>query len=47
MTELVVKLSELNRRRKRITEIEIIEFMETICLVAIFITCTYAIAPIV
>jgi len=47
MTELVEKLSELNRKRKNITHSSIIESFEVILLIAIFITCTYALAPIV
>jgi len=47
MTELVEKLSEINRKRKQITQTEVIETLEIMLLVAIFITCTYAVAPIV
>jgi len=44
MTELV---SKLNRKRKQVTQADVIEGMEIMLLVSIFITCTYAIAPIV
>ena len=46
MTELVEKLSEINRKRKQITQTEVVETLEIMLLVAIFITCTYALAPI-
>ena len=47
MTELVAKLSKLNRKRKQVTQADVIEGMEIMLLVSIFITCTYAVAPIV
>lgn len=46
MTELVEKLSEINRKRKQITQEEIVDTLEIMLLVTIFITCTYAVAPI-
>lgn len=47
MTELVEKLSELNRKRKQVSQADVVEGMEVMLLVAIFVTCTYAVAPIV
>lgn len=47
MTELVEKLSELNRKRKKITQEEVVNTLEIMLLVAVFITCTIAVAPIV
>lgn len=46
MTELVEKLSEINRKRKQITQEEVVDTLEIMLLVTIFITCTYAVAPI-
>jgi hypothetical protein len=46
MTELVEKLSELNRKRKKVTQAEVVDTLEIMLLVTIFITCTYAVAPI-
>jgi len=47
MTELVAKLSKLNRKRKQVTQADVVEGMEVMLLVAIFVSCTYAVAPIV
>lgn len=47
MSVLVEKLSELNRKRKRITQASVIEGLEVMLLVTVFMSCTYAVAPIV
>lgn len=47
MTELVAKLSKLNRKRKQVTQAEVVEGLEVMLLISIFVTCTYAVAPIV
>ena len=47
MSVLVEKLSELNRKRKKITEAEFIEGLEVMLLITVFVSCTYAVAPIV
>jgi len=47
MSVLVEKLSELNRKRKRISQAEVIEGLEVMLLITVFVSCTYAVAPIV
>lgn len=47
MTELVAKLSKLNRKRKQVTQADVVEGLEVMLLITIFVSCTYAVAPIV
>lgn len=47
MTELVAKLSKLNRKRKQVSQADVIEGLEVMLLLSIFVTCTYAVAPII
>lgn len=47
MSVLVEKLSELNRKRKKISQAEVIEGLEVMLLITVFVSCTYAVAPIV